>query len=812
MAWLLAIVAIILAGMCLVLTLRLRAATRTTNDLRAALRQHAEQEGALRTAAAEQADKLATLEQLAARNAAILKNAMDGFFVLNHDYRFLEVNDAFCQMTGYDADELLQMTMTDLEVSTPGYDSAEVAFWRTGLHHFATAHRHKDGHLIQLESCVIVLREGDDKILVGFARDVTERIRAEMALRKSESQYRNLVETSRDLIWSIDNEGRWTFVNNAARDIYGYEPEEMLGRSIMEFVHPRLRPRGQRILAELRAGKPRQRFETEHLRKDGSSVYLSINVIPVRDEHDRVVGCAGTSTDLTDRKAAEERLRAANERFESLVKRMPLGYVVWTNDQRVLEWNPAAASMFGFQPDEVVGRQLTDLIVGGEGQKAFASMARSVLSGEPGTGSMLVNRKKDGEKIKCEWYNTPLPTMDGVQAIASLVRDISERERLEAQLRQSQRLESLGVLAGGVAHDFNNLLVGIMGNASLAMERVPDDADVRKLLDKVVSAGRRATELTQRMLAYAGRASTDVQVMDLNDLVAEMAEFAAAAIPKNVSLHMDTADDLPLIRADSSQVQQIIMNLLINAAEAMGEGGDVTVTTRTEQLDAHRISSSLAEFKLQPGTYVCLEVRDTGSGMPPEILSRIFDPFFSTKFAGRGLGLSAILGIVRAHHGAVAVQSQEGVGTTFRVWFPVTQRRAMRPRGEKTRTTLPRGSTVLVIDDEEDIRDVVEAVLNSRGIRVLTAEDGERGLTIFQEHVDEIDAVLLDINMPGMSGDVVFEKLLDMRPDIKVLLSTGYSEQEAASHFQDAPLAGFVHKPYTASSLVEKIGSALAGA
>jgi CheY-like chemotaxis protein len=249
------------------------------------------------------------------------------------------------------------------------------------------------------------------------------------------------------------------------------------------------------------------------------------------------------------------------------------------------------------------------------------------------------------------------------------------------------------------------------------------------------------------------------------------------------------------------------MNLLINAAEAIGgDGGEVTVRTAVTQLDAERVAAEFANEKLRPGAYVTLEVRDSGCGMPAEIASRIFDPFFTTKFAGRGLGLSAILGIVRAHRGAVQVQSEEGVGTCFRVLLPAVSRRAAVAKTSARTDQLPRGSTVLVIDDEEDIREVVEAVLEARGIRVLAAEDGRRGIEVFRQHAGEIDAVLLDMNMPGMSGEAVYKALMAEWPDTKVILSTGYSEQEAASHFANAPLAGFVHKPYTASMLVDRIG------
>ncbi|MCK4343059.1 MAG: PAS domain S-box protein [Phycisphaerae bacterium] len=759
----------------------------------------------------EQAERLSELECLTARNTAILQNAMDGFFVLGEDYRFLEVNAAFCRMTGYSEEELPRMRMTDLEVSAPVQESGDSSYWRTGLHHFATAHRHKDGHIIRLESCVVVLREAARKLLVGFTRDVTERYRAEEALRASEVRYRNLVEMSRDLIWSTDLSGRLTFVNNAAQAIFGYEPEEMLGRRVTKFVAPHQRRQFRAILRDIWTGRSRLRFETEHRRKDGLPVQLNVAVSAVHDDNGTVIGYTGTATDISEQKKGEERLRQANARFESLVSGMPLGYIVWSKDFRILEWNPAASSIFGYAAEDVIGQRATELIVPVEGHKAFTKMFQALLDWEPCHCTVLVNQRQDGEKIRCEWFNTALPdSVGGVQGVATMVRDVSERERLETQLRQSQKLESLGVLAGGVAHDFNNLLVGIMGNASLAIEKLPAGSAVRPLLERVVNAGQRSTELTQRMLAYAGRASCDVRIMDLNALVEELTDFASAAIPKSVKLTINTVRNLPLIEADSGQVQQIIMNLLINAAEAIGEAsGEVTVSTWAEELDAPALAEHFPQHKLSPGMYVGLEVRDTGCGMSPDILGRVFDPFFTTKFAGRGLGLSAILGIVKAHRGAISFSSRLGVGTVFRVLFPAITSKSKPVAAAGKSKALPRGSTVLVIDDEEDICEVVEAVLESRGIKVLSAEDGRAGIEAFRKNAERVDAVLLDINMPGMSGEAVFRELRVIRPDVRVILSTGYSEQEAASHFADADLAGFVNKPYTASMLVEKIGAAL---
>ncbi|MGE0479388.1 MAG: PAS domain S-box protein [Phycisphaerae bacterium] len=635
--------------------------------------------------ATHEKDSAARLDRLAKRNQAILRSAMDGFFVVGEDYSFVEVNDAFCRMVGFDADELRQLKITDLEVNQPARGLATTA-GRTGLHHLVGAHRHKSGHVVQLELSVIALRDEGRRILVGFARDATERVRA------------------------------------------------------------------------------------------------------------------------------EQRLREANERFESLVARMPLGYIVWAPDFRVLEWNAAAREIFGFAPTEALGRHAYDLIVGREDRLAVGRMWDETVNGD-GAGAVLVsNVRKSGEPITCEWFNTVLRGPDGaVHSIATMVRDVSEPQRLQTQLRHSQKLESLGVLAGGVAHDFNNFLVSILCNASLVAERLPHDSEARRHLQKIINASRRASELTRQMLTYAGRGTFDVQPLDLNALVRELGDFLRAALARNVSLTFNLHERLPLIDADSGQIQQVVMNLLINASEAIGQKpGLVSIETATVELDARRIALEFAEHNLTPGTYVRLTVMDSGCGMAPETVARIFDPFFTTKFTGRGLGLATILGIVRAHRGAIKVVSALNQGTEFAVLLPVSRQPA--PAAPPTRSgpsSLPPGATVLVIDDEADIREVVHDILESRGAKVLVAENGARGIELFQKHVDEIGAVLLDMTMPGMSGDTVCREVHALRPGVPVILSSGYSEHEATSRFGGERFAAFVQKPYSIDALVETCATVL---
>jgi len=638
------------------------------------------------------------LDRLAARNRAILRSAMDGFFVVDQDYRFLEVNDAFCRMTGYSAAELLNMRITDLEVAEPPGEAYRSPL-RTGLHQFATAHRHRDGRIIRLETSVIVLRDGDRKILVGFARDVTERLRAEETLERLSRQNKLILDSAAEGIFGVDTEGRITFANPAAARLLSWEVNDLIGNCAHELV--------------------------------------------------------------------------------------------------------------------VNGRQTTSRCIGDT-----CALCAATQGGRVQHGGQMVFRRKDGTTFPVEYVSSPMHEGENFSGAVFVFRDISERQRaeeerrqFEAWMQQAQKLESLGMLAGGLAHDFNNLLLSVLCHASLALERLPAESAVRSHVEKIAKSARRASELTRQMLTYAGHAACDAQPLGLNALIEEIADLMRAAFPKTVRLELELAPGLPMIEADPAQLQQVVMNLLINAAEAIGHcAGTITVRTSLRMIDAASAAGRFVGYPLSPGQYVCLEVQDTGCGMTPEVLARIFDPFFTTKATGRGLGLSALLGIVRSHRGAVHVTSSPGGGTRFDLLFPAATRVLAPPPAREPARRLPAGATVLVVDDEEEVREVVQAVLESRGVRVLTAGDGPSGIQEFRRHADEVDAVLLDMTMPGMTGDAVLQEILSIRPDARVILSSGYSEQQMLTQLRDQRICGFVHKPYTAQALLDSIAVALAAA
>jgi two-component system, cell cycle sensor histidine kinase and response regulator CckA len=405
-----------------------------------------------------------------------------------------------------------------------------------------------------------------------------------------------------------------------------------------------------------------------------------------------------------------------------------------------------------------------------------------------------------------------LAEIRGEPCLLGVIRDITERKRvelerqqLEHQMQQAQKLESLGVLAGGIAHDFNNLLMAILGNASLALMKLRPESPGRDHLQKVETAAKRAAELTNQMLAYSGKGKFVVEPLCMSRVVEEMSHLLGAVISKKVVLKFDFTDDLPPIEADASQIRQVVMNLILNGSDAIGDtSGVVTVSTGVVQADRSYLSGTYLDWELPEGYYVYVEISDTGHGMDAETQRKIFDPFFTTKFSGRGLGLAAVLGIVRGHHGAVKVYSEVGKGTTVKVLLPAAE------EPEPVRVVKPRAAAdwrghglVLVVDDEEMIRDTARMILEAVGFDVLLAEDGREAVEVFRERGDDIRVVLLDMTMPHMGGEEAFTELRRIRDDVRVILSSGYNEQEATNRFAGKGLAGFIQKPYPPMKLAE---------
>ena len=426
----------------------------------------------------------------------------------------------------------------------------------------------------------------------------------------------------------------------------------------------------------------------------------------------------------------------------------------------------------------------------------------------------------DGSVLHLLAYSAPL--RDGEKRIRGAVGafiDITirkqaelERQLIERKMLETQKLESLGVLAGGIAHDFNNLLTGVVGNASLARMQIDPASPLAENLDQIQQVALQAGDLCRQLLAYAGKGRFVVESVDFSRVVRESDYLLQSSVSKSAVLTYELADQLPKVKADASQLRQIVMNLVINASEALeGKSGVIRIQTGRVLADRHYLDHTLGAPELPVGDYVFLEVGDNGCGIPADKLGRIFEPFFTTKFTGRGLGLAAVLGIIRSHRGALKVYSEVGQGTTFKILLPVSTRTDEESQMDADEVVEWRGTGLaLVVDDDDSVRSIAVKMMNFLGFEVLQARNGAEALGLFQQHQERIALVLLDLTMPMMDGDEAFRRIRAIKPDARVLLMSGFNEQEAIQRFLGRGLAGFLQKPFTAELLREKLRVVLA--
>ena len=527
--------------------------------------------------------------------------------------------------------------------------------------------------------------------------------------------------------------------------------------------------------------------------------------------------------ELNEAAVRRQRKRAEEEqqKLVALIENTSVFVGMASLHEKVLYVNPEGRNLVGLKSSaEMENTTIADYLPEAAYVEFRDAILPSVLKAGRWEGELQLRHFKTGDPIDVEArvFTVKSPGDGGVLCLGTVLRDITERKQaeerqrnFEAKLQQTQKLESLGVLAGGIAHDFNNLLMGVLGNADIALLELPPESPARGELMNITTAALRAAELTKQMLAYSGKGKFVVEALNLSKLVEEMAHLLEVSISKNVVLKYNFSADLPAIEADASQIRQVVMNLIINASEAIGEkSGVVAVSTSVIKADRSYLSETYLDENPPEGDYVSLEVADTGCGMDEQTRKKIFDPFFTTKFTGRGLGLAAVLGIVRGHGGALKIYSEPQRGTTFKVLFPASQKPAEESVATSATEQQWRGSgVILVVDDEEAVRIATKRMLEKLGFTVLTAEDGRAALEVFRGRADEIVAVLLDLTMPHLDGEETFRELRRIRPDVRVILSSGYNEQETTDRFAGKGLAGFLQKPYRVRQLGRKIRQVL---
>ncbi|HEY2406691.1 MAG TPA: response regulator [Polyangiaceae bacterium] len=603
-------------------------------------------------------------------------------------------------------------------------------------------------------------------------------------------------------LFAVDQDGIFV-LNEGVNPAGGTKPGALVG--INALAAYRNFPEGLAALEAARSGRDASvRYE-----RDG--ITYDLHLVPRRNASGGVIGVLGMAVVVTERVAAERARERSEQHFRSVVDTNMMCIAFFGPGGRLTDANAAFRELSGYTEADIQSGLLDAARLTPPGHEAADQRAREETAARgvctPYEKELL---HKDGRRI---------PVLVGgavVEAGLSIafLLDLTERrkaelarESLQGQLLQIQKLDSLGLLAGGVAHDFNNLLTAIIGSASTALLALPEENPIRHDLDNIMLAARRAATLTRQLLAYAGKGHFEVRTLDVSRHVGELSHLLETTIPKKVQLRLELAQGLPPIAADVGQLQQVLTNLVINGAEAIGQdNGIVSVKTGVQDIDADYARELFPAESVAQGRHVFVEVVDSGSGMDTHTVARIFDPFFSTKFTGRGLGLAAVLGIVRVHKGAIKVYSALGKGTTIKVLFPavdgsaqIASPPALDFRGE---------GLVLVVDDDRGVREVATRLLQFFGFSVIQAENGRLGVEAFARHSAQVKVVLLDMTMPEMGGDEAFRAMRRIRPNVPVILTSGYNELEATHGLVSKGLTGFLQKPFAPRDLAEKLASA----
>src|SRR3954468_2367094 len=722
-----------------------------------------------------------------------------GIFMLDPCGIIVSWNQGAERISGYKAEEILGRHLAifysseEIEAGKPQLE-LQVASTQGRFEEQGWRVR-KDGSRYWAEVVVTPLRDGDGNI-AGFAkvtRDLTERAAAEEAARRHSLVF----ATIGDGVLVMDLEGRITDMNPAAEQLFGYHKSELLGRPVITLHHPRLQGKLEETIQEALRRDGRWAGELPFRRKDGRDGIADIVVVAQRDSHGTPRAWIGVNRDITERVTTERELVRTHSTLSALVNAARGAMVAVDATERGRIWNTAAERLFGWTAAEVLGKPMPFRDTSSADD--YERVRARVLGGQAVTGVETRRQRRDGTFVDVLLSCAPFwERPANVAGAVALYLDLSEYRQLEDQLRQSQKMEALGQLAGGVAHDFNNLLTVIKAYSGLVAEQLEEGSPLRTDVGEIQRAAGRAASLTQQLLAFSRKQVLQPRVLDLNVVARELEPMLRRLIGDEVGIEMRLPSTVGRVRADRGQLEQVLINLVVNARDAMPKGGTITIETADRDFDdAYRARHSVAA----PGAYVMFAVTDTGIGMDAPPGSRMFEPFFTTKPAGKGtgLGLSTVYGIVKQSSGYVWVYSEVGLGTTFKVYLPRLDADEIRATTTEARSVAPvAGSeTVLLVEDDPAVRSLSRRVLERHGYTVLEAHHGRDALRVADQFKQPIQLLLTDMMMPELTGADVWATLSKQRPDLRVLFMSGYTNDEMVRRGLLEPRAAFVQKPFT---------------
>ncbi|GEM_PF-1187727 len=759
---------------------------------------------------------------------AVFDSVNDALFI--HDARtgkILDVNHRMLEMYGVTYEEALDSTPHDFDSGHPDY-IPEKAYQKIMLagkepEVFEWLGKRKDGCLIWVE---VTMRRTkimyEDRIIV-LVRDISERKASENKIKENEERWKAIINTSPDGIAVVDMNGIVKELSLKTPEMCGYSSvDEMIGRNYFEFVAPEYHEKAGYLVSEMLKGNYTGVAEYRILRKDGSSFYSEINAEVLKDSKGVNVGIIFVLRDVSSRKAVEEALQHSEEKFRSLIEQATAGFVLVNETGKVMEWNTAQERIWELAKEEVMGKPFWEIhfsrgLDADRDIEQMDSFRRSLLQGLKTGMSSIFNKnfetviqKIDGSK---RWLNQvmfPIHVGNGFR-VAVISHDVTEQKTVEIenfhlneQLRQSEQLQAIGQLAGGVAHDFNNQLMGILGYSDLIENGVESIDEAKDYARKIALAAKRSADLTAKLLAFAHKGDYLSITVDMHAIIDEVVSLLSHSIDKRIVIIQEKEASPSTVKGDPTQLQNAVLNLALNARDAMQNGGTMLFRTETILLDEAECKKKSIDMK--PGEYLLLSVKDTGCGIEKDIRQKIFEPFFTTKKkgGGTGLGLSAVYGTVKGLKGCMTVDSETGKGSMFTLYLPLIHESIiMNHNNDAVVNHLgKRSKTVLLVDDEEDIRLTAALMLQQEGFTVVTCKNGREAVELFTKDPKQFDLVLLDMIMPEMRGNDVFTEIRKIDPQMRVLLATGYSVSEEAHSLMEQGLNGILQKPFTKKELL----------